>query len=122
MTEPGYHRQPHTQDPNVEIPEEAPLAQGHNTDLAGEVKAASEEHAETVQAEREDVGPRAPGDHAGQGESSGTEGEVPDGTVDEVKEWVGDDPDRAQQALDAENAKASPRSSLVAHLTAVAEG
>ena len=30
------------------------------------------------------------------------EGEVPTGTVDDVKEWVGDDPDRAQQALDAE--------------------
>jgi hypothetical protein len=30
---------------------------------------------------------------------------VPDGTVKEILEWVGDDKDRAQRALDAEEAK-----------------
>mgnify|MGYP003617071901 CR=1 FL=1 len=30
---------------------------------------------------------------------------VPDGTAKEVMDWVGDDEDRAQQALDAEEAK-----------------
>lgn len=47
---------------------------------------------------------------------------VPDGTVAEVEAWVGDDIERADRALDVENAKTKPRSSLVDHLTAVIEG
>lgn len=39
--------------------------------------------------------------------------EVPQGTVNELLEWVGDDKDRAQLALDAENEKASPRSTAI---------
>ncbi|MEV0993426.1 hypothetical protein [Nonomuraea sp. NPDC050202] len=42
--------------------------------------------------------------------------EVPDGTVDDVLGWVGDDPDRARAALEAEEARDKPRSTLVARL------
>lgn len=37
-------------------------------------------------------------------------------TVDEVLAWVGDDPDRAQEALSAEHASRRPRSTLIARL------
>lgn len=37
-------------------------------------------------------------------------------TVDEVLEWVGDDPERAQEALSAEHASRRPRSTLIARL------
>ena len=37
-------------------------------------------------------------------------------TIDEVEEWVGDDPDRARQALAAEQARPEPRKTLVAKL------
>lgn len=121
MTEPGYHRQPHTQDPNQEIPEDAPLAQGHSEDLAAEVKEAADEQKQQVEEERDtdEVTARTPGDHAG---SDSDQTGVPDGTVEEVKDWVGDDPDRAQQALDAENARPTPRTSLVTHLEGIANG
>ena len=52
----------------------------------------------------------------GTDEETGQESEEdapPEGTVDEVMEWVGDDPDKAQQALDAENESDAPRSTLV---------
>lgn len=39
--------------------------------------------------------------------------EVPTGTIAEVKSWVGDDKERAQAALDVENEKDNPRSTLV---------
>jgi hypothetical protein len=42
-------------------------------------------------------------------------GEPPEGTIEEVKAWVGDDPDRAQQALDAEEA-GQQRQTLMAWL------
>jgi hypothetical protein len=45
---------------------------------------------------------------------------VPDGTVDEVLEWVGDDPTRARRAADAEQAKDRPRTSLLAKLDKIA--
>lgn len=41
---------------------------------------------------------------------------VPSGTIPEIKDWVGDDSDRAQRALDAENANAKPRATLVGYL------
>lgn len=41
---------------------------------------------------------------------------VPDGNVHIVLEWVGDDLDRAQQALDDELARARPRKGLLTHL------
>jgi hypothetical protein len=46
-------------------------------------------------------------------ESSNESQDVPDGTVQDVKDWVGDDPDRAQAALAAENEKDEPRVTLV---------
>jgi hypothetical protein len=46
----------------------------------------------------------------------GDDSEVPDGTVKEVLDWVGDDSARARAALEAEQAKDSPRSSLVGQL------
>jgi hypothetical protein len=45
--------------------------------------------------------------------------EVPTGTINEVKAWVGDDKERAQAALDAENEKDNPRSTLVDWLEGV---
>lgn len=46
-----------------------------------------------------------------------TTGGVPDGTATDVIRWVGDDPARARQALDAEQAKGDDaRSTLVAKL------
>jgi hypothetical protein len=42
---------------------------------------------------------------------------VPAGTVPEVLTWVGDDPVRAQKALDEENKNDRPRKGLVSSLT-----
>lgn len=51
---PHYHKQPHTQDPSQEIPDEnVPLAQGHSEEEAAEVKQAADEFRETVEAEVE---------------------------------------------------------------------
>jgi hypothetical protein len=47
------------------------------------------------------------------------ENDVPQGTVPEVLSWVGDDKDRAQKALDAENENDKPRKSLVSELEEV---
>lgn len=52
-----------------------------------------------------------------------TAGPVPDGTIGDVLAWVGTDPatqaDRAQQAYDVEEAKTSPRSTLLTQLVAL---
>ena len=45
--------------------------------------------------------------------------DVPAGTAPEVIDWIGDDPDRAQAALDAENQRDKPRSTVTDHATAV---
>lgn len=42
--------------------------------------------------------------------------EVPEGTISEVKRWVGSDKDRASLALDAEESSDNPRVTLVSHL------
>jgi hypothetical protein len=52
-------------------------------------------------------------------EPEDNETEVPTGTIAEVKDWVGDDKERAQAALDVENAKDNPRSTLVEWLEGV---
>ena len=44
------------------------------------------------------------------------ESEVPEGTVREVLDWVDGDAEKAQKALDVENAKENPRKSLVSQL------
>lgn len=47
--------------------------------------------------------------------------EVPSGTVTDVLDWVGDDSDRAQRALDAERTKGDrARSTLVSDLEQIA--
>lgn len=46
---------------------------------------------------------------------------VPDGTVQEVLDWVGDDPGRAEQALEAERL-GDGRSTLITKLEAIASG
>lgn len=46
---------------------------------------------------------------------------VPSGTSGEVLAWVGGDQDRARQALDTEQQRDKPRSSLVAKLEKLAE-
>ncbi len=49
--------------------------------------------------------------------------EVPMGTIDDVEEWVGNNPERARQALAAEQARPNgPRSTLVATLERTASG
>jgi hypothetical protein len=47
------------------------------------------------------------------GEPSASGEGVPSGTVDEVLAWVGDDTERAKQALDAEEESEKPRVSLM---------
>jgi hypothetical protein len=43
----------------------------------------------------------------------------PEGTAAEILEWVADDPTRAQAALDAENERDNPRSTLIDSLEKV---
>lgn len=43
-------------------------------------------------------------------------------TAAEVLAWVGDDSERAEQALEAEEARDKPRSTLIRDLTKVAQG
>lgn len=47
---------------------------------------------------------------------------VPDGTADEVLAWVGDDPARAEQAIQAETTRDKPRSTLITKLEKIAGG
>lgn len=44
----------------------------------------------------------------------------PDGTAADILAWVGEDPDRAAEALEAEQAKGKPRSTLVKALEKLA--
>jgi len=44
-----------------------------------------------------------------------------DGTIDDLMAWVGDDKERAAQALTAEQAKDKPRSTVVKRLAAMAD-
>lgn len=46
--------------------------------------------------------------------------EVRDGTAADVRTWVGDDPNRAQLAIAAEQARDKPRTSLLTRLTKIA--
>jgi hypothetical protein len=65
-SDPNFTRQPSTLDPRVEIPEDAPRAQGHDEDRAAEVADAQAEFKQAVEAEadQDEVGARTPGDHA----------------------------------------------------------
>lgn len=46
---------------------------------------------------------------------------VPEGTAADVLAWVGDDPDRARQATEAEQGREKPRTSLITRLDRIAE-
>lgn len=72
--------QPETLDPRVEIPEDAPLAMGHDSDDAADHREQNERLKADVdaEAESEDVGPRAPGDHAEKKTSKKTEKKASD--------------------------------------------
>jgi len=59
-----------------------------------------------------------PDQDAIEGSTANGESEVPDGTAQEVMGWVGDDPARAQAALDKERAGQN-RSTLISQLEAV---
>lgn len=48
--------------------------------------------------------------------------EVPEGTVNATLEWVGDDKDRAQRALDKEKASDDPRVTLIRELEDILDG
>jgi len=64
--------------------------------------------------------PEAPAE-APRPESPGDGDEPPvDGTIDDLMAWVNDDPARAAAALQAEQAKDKPRSTVVKRLTAIA--
>jgi hypothetical protein len=64
MTDPNLTHQPGTLDPRVELPKDPPAAMGHDADTAGEFADAVAAHREAVEKATEDVGARAPGDHA----------------------------------------------------------
>jgi len=49
------------------------------------------------------------------------DGDVPDGTADEILAWVGDDIERALAAIEAENAREKPRKTLLAKLDSIGE-
>lgn len=45
-----------------------------------------------------------------------------EGTIDDLMTWVGDDKERAAAALEAEQAKSKPRSTVVKRLAAMTDG
>lgn len=49
-------------------------------------------------------------------EAAGTEDYPEDGTIAEVKEWIGEDLGRAETAYDREQERANPRSTLIEFL------
>lgn len=71
----------------------------------GPVPASGEDEEST-----EDVGPAEDADGDG----------VPDGTANQILAWVNNEPERAAAALEAERAKAEPRTSLIAKLEKLA--
>lgn len=50
------------------------------------------------------------------GNDAGADGPPVDGTIDVLMTWVGDDPERAQRALVAEQAKDKPRATVIKRL------
>lgn len=89
----------------------------------GHVEVIEDDRDEVREAQKEPQEPSGPGDPNGQG-GDGNEGDPPagppvDGTIDDLVRWVGDDPERARQALEAEQAKDKPRSTVVKRLAAL---
>jgi hypothetical protein len=64
-----------------------------------------------------------PGENGGDGGATEPPASLADAsTAAEVLAWVGEDPERAAEALDAEEAAEKPRSTLVKQLKKLAEG
>lgn len=61
----------------------------------------------------------APDDETPVDEPGPGDDQVPDGNADVVIRWVGDDQARAQQALDVENSRPTPRGTVIAKLEKV---
>jgi hypothetical protein len=73
--------------------------------------------------ESEDDIPDADDDSADTDDDTGprTAKQAIQGTVQDVKDWVGDSKRRAQSALKAENEQDSPRATLISHLERLTE-
>lgn len=56
---------------------------------------------------------------AAEPEPEASPGDVPEGTTAEILDWVGDDLDRAQRALDTEQANERPRVGLTSELNKI---
>jgi hypothetical protein len=134
-----YHDAPHTLDSQRDIDEEAPPSAGHDEESAEEVRERDAAFTEGVKEERERIaehGEVGPGDPTLEKDDDGVpiekddgpeqvtttttttkDSDVPDGTINEVLDWVGDDPDKAQRALDVERTGQN-RSSLISQLEA----
>lgn len=78
---------------------------------------------EVIEADPEPKVQPEPQEPADGPEDPGAGGDEPpvDGTIDDLMAWVDGDPDRAAQALAAEQAKDKPRSTVVKRLAALAD-
>jgi len=125
-----YHDAPHTLDSQRDIDDEAPPSAGHDEESAEVVRERDQSFTEGVEEERERIaehGEVGPGDPTLEKDDDGVPierdddsddgSDVPDGTVQEVLDWVGDDSERAQRALDVERSGQN-RTSLVSQLEA----
>jgi hypothetical protein len=114
-----YHDAPHTLDADRDIDDDAPPSAGHDEEMTEVVRERDAQHTEGVKeaAEREaEEGPVGPQDPTSDSDDDSEEDDdVPDGTIQEVLEWVGDDSERAQRALQVERSGQN-RSSLVSQL------
>ena len=98
-----------------------PPGEEFDGDLARHLATTSEE--ESVEILEADPEPEPEGEEL---EADGGDADAPDeldidGTAQQVLAWVGDDPERAEEALAAEQAKDKPRSTLVKALEKTAE-
>ena len=86
-----------------------------------EVRDRDEQHTEGVKEAEEyvgehgDPGPQDPTAGSESDDEDGDGSDVPDGTTNEVLDWVGDDSERAQRALDVERTGQN-RSGLISEL------
>jgi hypothetical protein len=119
-----YHDAPHTLHSQRDIDDPAPPSAGHDEESAEVVRERDQSFTEGVEAEvgQDEVGPGDPtlekdDDGVPIEKDSDDSDDVPDGTISEVLDWVGDDSERAQRALDVERTGQN-RSSLVSQLEA----
>lgn len=93
---------------------------GPNERQANELGAKNPESAgvsaDSGAAARSEVVTTTPGGPSSGEGSTAKHDEVPDGSIQTVLKWVGDDKDRARRAIEKENGRSDPRSSLLAQL------